>query len=175
MKIFVCRICGEVYLGKDISPSCPFCGVENKFLVSAEEWRDENNIELTEVSRSNLKKALDLELSNTAFYECIVKTISNQELAKMFKGLFKVEREHASIYKKILKMEQVPEIKEVCVDDIEKCLEESFFRENKAVAFYKKAIDEATEPRVKEVFTAIMNVEKDHIALDSEMKEKFKE
>ena len=175
MKIFTCRICEEVYIGATVPPSCPFCGVQNKYLVLAHSWKDENNIELTKISKKNLYTALDLELSNTAFYRCVAKKISNQEISKMFKGLSKVEHEHASVFKKILKLKQMPESRETCKDDIGKCLEESLEREKKATVFYARAAKEAIEPRLKDVFIAIMNTEKDHIALDNKMKAKFKQ
>jgi len=166
MKIFTCRICGEVYIGEAIPRTCPFCGAANKYLILANAWKDENNIELTEISRENLEEALKLELSNASFYKCASETISNQEIALMFKGLYKVEREHASVFRKILKLTSDPEIKEMCVDDAKKTVEESLEREMRAIKFYGKAANQASEPRLKEVFTAIMGVEKDHLSLD---------
>jgi len=174
MKVYVCRICGEVYIGNDVPPSCPFCGVEKKFLVLAHIWKDENNVELTEVSRKNLEASLRLEISNTKFYNCIETTSSNTEIVKMFKGLRKVENEHASVFRKILKLDKDPELTEDCVDDVMASLEDSKAREERAVNLYAKAAEEATEPRVKEVFIAIMNAEKDHLALDNKMMEKYK-
>ena len=108
MKVFVCRICGEVYIGEEAPSSCPFCGVEKKFLVLSHLWRDENNVELTEISRKNLEESLKLEISNTKFYNCIEDTSSNKEISKMFKGLRKVENEHASVFRKLLKINQDP-------------------------------------------------------------------
>jgi rubrerythrin len=174
MKIFVCNICGEVYLGTGMPPSCPFCGVSPKQLKLAYDWEDGNaGVILSEKSHQNLEAALQLELSNTAFYFCAADKLTNKETAKMFKGLAKVEREHASVFKKLLKLEVMPEVKEECPADPAECLEQSFQRETRAVAFYTKALAESTEARVREVFEAIMNVEKDHIALDEEMKKKF--
>lgn len=174
MRIFTCRICGEVYIGREVPQSCPFCGVANKYLVLARVWKDENkNVELSDVSRKNLEEALQLELSNTAFYKCLSEKLNNAEVALMFKGLFKVEREHASVFKKLLGLKELPQINEDCTDDPQKALEESSAREERATAFYVKALGEAQEPRIKEVFEAIMNVEKDHLELDREMKEKI--
>jgi rubrerythrin len=174
MKIYVCNICGEVYLGTGMPASCPFCGVSARKLVLAHDWEEENaNIILTDISRKNLEGALQLELSNTAFYFCAADKLTNKETAKMFKGLAKVEREHASVFRKLLKLEVMPEVKEECPADPAECIEDSFRRETRAVEFYAKAMVEATEPRIREVFGAIMNVERDHIALDEEMKKKF--
>lgn len=172
MRIFVCRICSQVYLGETIPHSCPFCGVSNKYFRMAQIWQDENNVELSDISKKNLEEALRIELSNTAFYECAAENLSNTETAMMFRGLAAVEQEHANVFQTLLNIDELPEIAETCVDDVEKCLEESLNREKKAVAFYAKAMQEAIEPRIKEVFEAIMNTEKDHIALDNEMKDK---
>ncbi len=173
MNVFACRICGEVYIGEASPPSCPFCGGNKKFLVSPSVWRNENNIELTEISKQNLEKALEIELSNTAFYRCAYETLSNKEIGLIFKGLSKVEREHASVFRKILKPVKDPEVNETCEDDAKKCVEASLEREQRAVNFYAKALSEATEPRLKEVFEAIMNVEKDHIMLDEKTREEL--
>lgn len=169
MKIFTCRICGEVYLGEEIPHTCPFCGVENKYLVLAKNWNEIYDFDLTEAEKNNLKKALELELSNTAFYKLAYETLSNKELGLMFKGLSKVEREHADIFRKILKPEKDPEVRVGCKDDAKKCIEESAIREKGATEFYLQALNEAENPRLKEIFKAIMRVEQDHIRLDEEM------
>ena len=176
MKIFTCKICGEVYIGPKPPKSCPFCGVSNKYLRMADVWEDENkNVKLSEVSKRNMEGALKLELSNAAFYKCLSKTISNTEVALMFKGLFKVEREHASVFRKILGIEGDLEIEEECIDNPMKAVEESYKREQNAVDFYTKALAEAVEPRVKEVLEAIMETEKDHLELDEKMNKKLLE
>jgi len=168
VKIFVCRICGEVYIGENIPPTCPFCGVANKYFRLAKVWEDEDNIELSELSRKNLELALDLEVNNAIFYKAVSKKAKDLETRLMFKGLFKVEKEHAEVFMRLLKVD-MPEIKDIdCSLEREEILRDSEAREKRAVAFYAKAIEESVEPRVKEVFTAIMNVEKDHILLDEE-------
>lgn len=172
MKIFTCRICGEVYIGEEIPYTCPFCGVENKYLVLAKVWNETYDLELADVEKKNLEKALELELSNTAFYKLAYETLSSKEMGLMFKGLSKVEREHASIFRKILKFKKNQEVKVTCEDDAKKCIEESLKRENYAAEFYKKAMAETVNLRLKEIFGAIMKVEQDHIKLDEEMKNK---
>jgi rubrerythrin len=173
MNTYVCNICGEVYIGETSLSTCPFCGAHNQFLY-ARDWKDKSDVGLTEKSRANLEQALELEISNTGFYRCCYETLSNQEVGLVFKGLFKVEREHASIFRKILRPEKDPQVSVHCEDDIMKCVNESYEREQKAINFYAQALHDATEPRVREVFGAIMNVEKDHLALDQIIREKFK-
>ena len=80
MKVFVCRICGDSYVGEEIPGSCPFCGAEKKFLVLAHTWQDENDIELTDISRKNLEAALKLEAGATELYRCMENTIDNSEI-----------------------------------------------------------------------------------------------
>lgn len=168
VKIFVCRICGEVYIGKDIPPSCPFCGVANKYLRLAKAWQDENDVELSELSRKNLEIALELEIGNSEFYKAVSKKAEELEVRLMFKGLFKVEKEHAEVFAKLLKT-SMPEIKMVdCPANRKEIINDSIQREKRAVKLYAKFIEEAKEPRIKEVFEAIMNVEKDHVELDEE-------
>jgi len=170
MKIFVCRVCGEVYIGENIPHSCPFCGVAKKNMRLASVWEDENaGVEIGEISRGNLQKALELELSNATFYKSASKKLKSLEHAKMFKGLFKVEKEHAEVYQKLLNLQKLPDIIEEAPESVKECVEESLARERRAVAFYDSAAKAATEPRVKYVFEEIGNVEKDHVKLDEAM------
>lgn len=176
MKIYVCRICGEVYLGDGIPPSCPYCGVNKKYLRLGHVWEDENvGIEPTERERELLLEALELELSNTSFYDCVAKTCTTIEIAKMFKGLKKQEKEHAEVFEKLAKPDKVKvsEINETCEDDPKKILADSLAREQRATEFYNKALGESTTPRVKDVFEAIRDVEMTHIQLDEAIREKF--
>jgi rubrerythrin len=173
MKIFVCRICGDVYIGEEIPHSCPFCGVENKFLVPPSAWDETYDLELTDVEKENVAKALEVEISNASFYKLAFETLSNKEIGLMFKGLSKVEREHASVFRKILKPNEDPKMEVSCEDDPKKCIEESSQREKNASEFYKKAMSEAINPRLKEIFGAIMKTEQDHIKLDAEILEEL--
>jgi len=170
MKIFTCRICGEVYLGEEIPHTCPFCGVNRRYLWLSKIWKDEvKDLMLSDISKKNLQKSLEIEISNTEFYRQAAKNLSNSEIALMFKGLAKVENEHASVFRKLLraKIEDDPVVTETCADDVHAALQESADREQKAVTFYSQAMGEATELWVKEVFRAIMETEADHLALDN--------
>lgn len=170
MKILTCRICGEVYLGKEFPQTCPFCGVNKRYLWPAKVWKDEGvDIELSDISKNNIEKALNIELSNTAFYLEAYKNLTNQEISLMFKGLADVENEHANVFRKLLKREKRDDVivNEVCKDDDKKAIQESAIREKRAVDFYAQAMGEASEPWIKEVFKAIMETETDHLELDN--------
>jgi len=174
MKIFICRICAEVYIGEEIPHTCPFCGAENKYLVLAKTWNETYDLDLSDIEKKNLLEALKVEISNFSFYKLAYETLSDKEIGLMFKGLYKVEREHASVFRKILKPENDPAVEISCEDDVKKCIEESSKREKHAAEFYLKATKEAINPRLKEIFAAIMRVEQDHIRLDGEMMNKLK-
>lgn len=172
MKVFVCKICGEVYIGSEIPHTCPFCGAENKYLTTSRSWNEKIqtfDIEINPVEKKYLTTSLKLEIDNTAFYRCAFETLSDKEFGLLFKGLSKVENEHASVFRKFLKPKKDPVVKTQCKNDVDWCIEQSLIRERRAVALYKEAIKNVTHPRLKQAFKAIMMVEKDHITIDREM------
>ena len=173
MTFYRCEICGETYLGDGPPSHCPFCGAREKYLVPASEWRDENAsvTELSDSSRENLQIALQLEANNAPFYKDAAKRADNPEIQGIFKYLGKVENEHASTLKKILKVKAPPpEVgKEVAVDSAEDNLAAAHAREVAATEFYEKAAAQATETRVKKVFTALAEIEADHVALEKDL------
>jgi len=172
IKVFRCRICGDPYIGESAPKQCPFCGADLKFFVEAQNWNsDEFNIELSEVTKKNLEAALQLELDNAAFYDCAknaaTKENDDYSIAK-FKALMKVEREHASAISKFLKISS-PELEKLsCNANSKANTKEGFEREDRAIKAYSKFRDEAVEPRLKEFFGALVEIETDHLDLHSE-------
>jgi rubrerythrin len=172
VKVFRCRICGDPYIGSEAPTQCPFCGAAQRFFVEAHDWNsDEFNVTLSEVSKKNLEAALQLELDNAAFYDC-AKSIAEKAgdpywLAK-FKCLMKVEREHASAISKFLKISRPELEKQACNADSKANSKEGYDREDRAIKAYAKFRDEATEPRLKEFFGALVEIETDHLDLHAE-------
>ena len=172
VKVYRCRICGDPYLGTEPPTQCPFCGAPQEYLIDAEEWDlNEFNVELSEVSKKNLEVALDLELDNAAFYDCAKnsadKAGDHYGIAK-FKVLMKVEREHASAISKFLKI-STPELeKKTCAAEAKINSKEGYQREDRAIKAYSKFRDEAVEPRLKEFFEALVEIETDHLHLHAE-------
>ena len=168
MKLYRCRICGDPYLWSAPPSFCPFCGAPEKYMVLAEDYQDRNDVpNLTGRSRENLEKALQLEIANAAFYFCAANCSPEPVAQAMFKALAKAESEHASLICKLLKVAK-PEIKpdeKACRKDPKANFQEAHGREVLAVAFYRHAADQAVEDRVKEVFTALSEIESYHIAL----------
>lgn len=172
VKVFRCRICGDPYIGLEAPTQCPFCGASQRFFVEAQDWNpDEFNITLSDISRKNLEAALKLELDNAAFYDCAKniadKADDNYSLAK-FKALMKVEREHASAISKFLKISQPELEKQACNANSKANTKEAWEREDRAIKAYSKFRDDATEPRLKEFFGALVEIETDHLDLHAE-------
>jgi len=176
MKFYRCLICGDPYMGKEKPSNCPFCGASDEYLVDAADWIDENESlgELSDISRKNLEKALQLEVNNAPFYRDAMARTQNMELQGIFKTLAKIEAEHASTIKKILKEElpQPEEGKEVATDDDRENITAAHEREVAATAFYRQSAVEAVEERVIKVFTALSSIESDHIDLEQALLDK---
>lgn len=171
VQVFRCEICGDPYIGFGKPTNCPFCGAHEQYMVPSEKWKDTNDVDLTDVSRKNLEAALELEMSNTEFYLCVSRTSKSEEMKAMFKALSKVESEHADTICKILKAKK-PEVKlkeGLCSSmSDEEILAESDRRENRAVRLYTEFLKQATETRLKQFFTALVEIESDHIDLVNE-------
>jgi len=167
MKVYRCQICGEVYLGEEKPKSCPFCGAHENYFVLAKKWKLLHNGDLSEVTKENLKKALDLEINNTNFYKAISAKSKDVYVSSMFKGLSKVEREHASAICKHLSIEK-PNSNigaDKAVNSDEENIKEASRREKNAVKFYGEASARTPETEIKEFFRALMQIESDHIKL----------
>jgi len=167
MKVYRCRICGEVYIGEEKPRSCPFCGAHQNYFVLAKEWKLIQSESLSDISKENLRKALELEIDNTNFYKAVSERSKDVYVSSMFKGLSKVEREHASAICKHLKIEK-PDSKaglDKAVDSDRANIEEANRREKRAVKFYTEARNQAPEEEIKEFFKALMEIESDHIIL----------
>ncbi|MBU3959053.1 MAG: ferritin [Candidatus Omnitrophica bacterium] len=167
MKVYRCRICAEVYIGEEKPKSCPFCGAHERYFVLAKEWRLLHGQALSDITKENLKKALDLEINNTNFYKAVSEKSKDVYVASIFKGLSKVEREHASTICGHLKIEK-PDSKaglDKAVDSDQANIQEANRRERSAVKFYGEASSQAPEEEIKEFFKALIEIESDHIIL----------
>jgi rubrerythrin len=172
VRVWRCRICGDPCIGAVPPSNCPFCGAHAEYIIPAGDWDDPKVKDLNDVDRGNLEKALGIENSNTAFYRCAAAKADEAgdfEGFATFKALSKVENEHASTIRKMLGLpkpdsEPAEECRDAYVDNVRESLE----REKRATSFYSESAAVATDPRVKEVFTALVMVESDHIQLDED-------
>ena len=172
IRVFRCKICQEPYIGTVAPSRCPFCGASQKHFIHAENWDwSEYNIEISETSKTNLERALQLELDNTAFYRCArnaAQKASNEYGYAKFKALMKVENEHAEVICKALKIKQ-PAIEEVdCSADYLENTQEGWDREDRAIKAYAKFAEDASEPLLKVFFNALVEIERDHLELHAE-------
>ena len=167
-KLWRCEICGDPYIGDSAPDNCPFCGVKKKFIKEFKDAQANFDVELNEKDKANVEHALEVEISNAAFYFCAAEKVEDLEGKKLFKALGKVEAEHASIWKKILKLNEISRGNDTCSVEYKEDLEDSHARETKAIEFYKKAAEESENTRVKEIFESLVDVETDHLHLSEE-------
>jgi rubrerythrin len=167
VRTWRCQICGDGYIGEGKPTHCPFCGALAKYIVEAEKYKEPVVKGLTEVSAKNVADAIKLEVGNSQFYFCAAKVAKDIELQARFKALGKVEAEHATLLAKIIKA-QPPTIDRnagTCKPGDEALVKESHDRESNAIKHYTEFLAQATEQRVKQVFTAIVEVEGTHLQL----------
>ena len=143
VKLWRCEICGDPYIGDEAPANCPFCGAKQKFIKEFKDAKVEFDVELNEKDKANVEHALQVEVSNAAFYFCAAGKVKELEAQKLFKALGKVEAEHASIWKKILKLDDAGKGDDSCSVEYKEDLEESHKRETRAIEFYKKAGEES--------------------------------
>ncbi|MFC2061201.1 ferritin family protein [Elusimicrobiota bacterium] len=163
VKLFRCEICGDPYIGESAPDNCPFCGAHKPYIKEISEAEVNFDVELNETDEANAKHALQVEVSNAAFYFCAAKKTDGDEGKLLFKALGKVEAEHASIWRKVLKLDSVPEGNDACHSSNIENLKESHARETRAIEFYKKAAAESADARVKQLFEALVEIEIDHL------------
>jgi len=170
MKVYRCRVCGDVYIGTEKPKTCPFCGAHGNYFVLAQDWTLLKAENLSDITKENLKKALNLEIDNTNFYNAVSKRSKDVYVSSMFKGLAKVEREHASAICKHLNIAKPDSDigSDKAVDSDKENIAEANRREKRAVKFYGEAMKQAPEKEIKGFFNALMQIESDHITLTKE-------
>jgi len=168
VKLWRCEICGDPYIGDEAPANCPFCGAKRKYMKECNEAQVNFDVELNEKDKANAEHALQVEISNAAFYFCAAQKTDDDEGKLLFKALGKVEAEHASVWRKILKLDSIPEGNDECHVSNKENLEDSHARETMAIEFYRKAAAESENSRVKQLFEAFVEVETDHLQLSEE-------
>lgn len=170
MKTFICEICGDAYIGEEKPKNCPFCGAREAFIKEGKDAKPvvEVKEELSEITKKNLEETLQLEIEANAIYLCMAGKADSYEINKMYKRLAKVELEHATICTKLLQI-PMPEIRgKLCSDEVLENFQKTLELEDHAASLYAKFAKEAVETHVKIMFTALNQVETDHIVLIKE-------
>jgi rubrerythrin len=163
-----CEICGDPYVGNAPPKNCPFCGAHQKYIKAAKLAKVTFDVNLNKKDMENVKRALKVEVSNSAFYFCAANKTDDDEGKLLFKALGKIEAEHANVWRKILKLDAAPKGEEPCHSKNKENLEESHAREAKAIEFYGRAAKESQNARIRQIFEALIEVETDHLKLSEE-------
>lgn len=169
MKIYRCLICGDTYIGSSKPSQCPFCGSHSPLIVLSVEYPPNiNEVKLTKTEKADLLHSVELELYNTRFYVAMGKQDHDSMLASAYRALAKVEREHLIVFSKLLKQPVPAELSDPLDIPEDWCanIEASSAQEIEARDFYREAAGRAVDPRVRQVFFAIADVEADHISVD---------
>lgn len=167
MKLYICEICGDAYVGGERPKNCPFCGAGEGFIKDGKEAVPVFNREgeIGETSRKNLEATYDLEVKAVAIYNCMAGKAENYWQKAMYKRLAKVELEHAVIVTKLLGKDAPVIEEEACSDDMAENFQRTIELEDNATNLYRKFNQEAQEEKVKFFFAAVSQVEADHIEL----------
>ncbi|MDD4092307.1 MAG: ferritin family protein [Smithellaceae bacterium] len=168
VKLYRCIICGDAYIGANPPANCPFCGAHIEYIVEAKEAQVNFDVPLSVKDQAKAEHALKVEISNSAFYACAASQTNDPEGKILFKALGKIEAEHASIWRKILKLGSVAPGADTCHKENVENLKESHARETRAIDFYRKAAVEADHPRIRQLFDALVEIETDHLHLSEE-------
>ncbi|MEI7621392.1 MAG: ferritin family protein [Candidatus Moraniibacteriota bacterium] len=167
MKTFICEICGDAYIGEEKPANCPFCGARQAFIKEGKDAKPVTEVkeELSELTKKNLQETLELEINANAIYLCMAGKTDSYEIMKMYKRLAKVELEHAIICTKLLQI-SLPELPtKQCSDAEVENFQDTLDLEDHAATLYAQFAKEAVERHVKIMFTALNQVEQDHISL----------
>lgn len=167
MKTYICQICGDAYLGTEKPKNCPFCGARECFIRLGNEATPivNNKVELSELSGANMQEALGLELRANLIYLCMAGKAKTYEIKAMFKRLAKVEMEHAIIICKLMDI-ALPKVEDqTCSDEEIENFQKTVALEEHASEIYARFAKEATEQDIRILFTALNQVEMDHIEL----------
>jgi rubrerythrin len=168
VKLWRCEICGDPYVGESPPNNCPFCGAHHEYIKETKDVKANFDVELSDKDRANAEHALQVEVSNSTFYFCAAQKTDDAEGKLLFKALGKIEAEHASIWKKILKLDSAPKGNDTCHIKNRENLEDSHTRETRAINFYREAAGTSDNQRVKEIFEALVDIETDHLNLSEQ-------
>lgn len=173
MKLFRCQICGDPMLLMDKPTCCPFCGAHHQHIVVATQYSQPPTSTLSDMSRANLSKALDVEVSNAKFYKCASDKATDETAKQLFRALAKIETEHASTISKALGISRpgVDAGTDDCYGTVEENFDDAKSRETRASEFYRQAAGDASEERVAQIFNALIEVEADHLQILTAMRE----
>jgi len=168
-KLYVCRICGEPYIGGSAPDDCPFCGAPQRYLIMAEDYDTLWGVDLSEQEKTDMKATLDLEVNATAYYKKVAKANAKySKYERLFKQFARVEKEHAEVAAKFLGI-GLPEFTgEDPKGSIQADLERTKELEKGAMGQYKTFMENAANEKVKKFYDALIHAENGHYECASE-------
>lgn len=165
MNPYRCEICGETSLMAEPPERCPYCGSAGKRVLPAAEWIEYGKVKMSEQSYRDCQKALELEIDNYLYYKCSAANAENQVTEALFNRLMKQEYEHAEVFADAMGISFSKELCKKCSTNDYVNLKESNKHEVRAIDFYTEVATRAPEPRIREIFRAIAEVEQEHLII----------
>lgn len=183
MSILRCLVCGAEIKGEHIYINgnsrltsntfediicCPFCGVSKNYIKDTDKLYFDEIEKLDDEANIILDHAMKLELFNSDFYKKAEIMAKDEEIRKMFKDLSKVEFTHALIHRRAGNFKKIPklaDIKYARLSSDELLVREAINREKHAVAYYEKYSQRIKDVKLREILSALSEVEKEHISL----------
>jgi hypothetical protein len=183
MKDLMCIICGmkidernyivntEGILNKNNNDriiTCPFCGASHDYIKSdAEEITGGENY-LDEVTLIILDHAMKLEVFNGEFYREASAIAEEKPIKDMFTALSRIEFMHARIHQKLGKFQKLPVLQKIDYSKFHsdsELLAEARKREEHAISYYAKYMEQVCDNNIKIIFSELSSVEREHIQL----------
>jgi len=161
--LYVCKICGEPYIGRSEPDDCPFCGAPKTYLRPVEDFSKLWDSELSEQEKKDIETVLKLEVNATAYYKDVAdKQEKYSKYNRLYKQLTRVEQEHAELASKFLGIDLPELVGEESKGSIEKDLQRTHELESHAVELYTEFLGNAENENVKHFFVALTHAEKGH-------------
>jgi rubrerythrin len=166
MKVWRCKICGDSYIGTRRPSNCAFCGAREKLVLLAADWQPPERGDLGDMARKIVERALEMELIKAAFYACAADKADGSLGFAVFDALSREHGRHASVMRRILGLAKPSTGGQgTCHEATEDNLEEGSRKQKDAVRFYQDSYNRLSEPVVREVFSALAEIEIDEMAL----------
>jgi len=130
--------------------------------VVPKDYMHTDSVPLTDATRQNALKALELEALCEAFYRCCEENAQTRIAETYFRRLARHEEHHKQELARLLAVEE-PELPmvECPASDKQKYLE-AVEKERMAIAHYELSFEQATEERAMEIFVTFADVEMEH-------------
>lgn len=147
---------------------CPFCGVGKEFIQEDLEKDLAFYEELDPGTVKILDHAMKLEVFNGDFYNKASRLCKDPKNKKIFQDLSRIEIMHANIHRRLIGSTELPKLADISYEKYDndiKLLELAKKREEHAVAYYDKYFLQIENLRIKKIFSALKEVEKEHIII----------